>query len=71
MKHGDGYIMIWGSFGGEKVRHLMDVKGILIKWGYHSVLYLHLIPSGSVNIGNEFILQQGKDAKPTSKLCQN
>lgn len=71
MKHGGGNIMVWGSFGGGKVGQLIEVKGILNKEGYHSILQRHLIPSGLENIGRGFILQQDNDPKHTSKLCTN
>ena len=63
--------MVWGCFGGGKVRDLYRAKGILKKEGYHSILQRCAIPSGLRVIEANFILQQDNDPKHSSKLCNN
>ena len=63
--------MIWGCFGGCKVGDLVQIKGIMKKENYHSILQKHAIPSGSRIIGKNFILQQNNDPKHASKSCKN
>ncbi|KAF7662923.1 hypothetical protein LDENG_00223160 [Lucifuga dentata] len=67
-----GSVMLWGCFGGERSRnYLVQVKGIMKKEKYHSILQRHTIPSSLRIIGQNFILQQDNDPKHSSKLCQN
>ncbi len=33
VKHGEGSVMVWGCFGGGKMRHLYRVEGTLKKAG--------------------------------------
>ena len=71
VKHVGGNVMVWGYFGAGKVGDLYNVKGILNKEGYHSILQRHAIPCGQHLIGAYFLLQQDNDPKHTSKLCNN
>ena len=69
-------MMVWECFEGRKSGDLVEVKGILQKKQYHSILQRHTILSGTRIIGKtlilqEFILQQDNDPKYTSKYCQN
>ena len=63
--------MIWSCFDAGKVGDLYQVKGILKKEGYHSILQRHAIPCGHHLIGANFLLQQDNDSTHTSKLCNN
>lgn len=71
VKHGGGSVMIWGCFGGDKSGDLVQIKGIMKKEQYHSILQRHAIPSGTKILGKPFILQQDNDPKHASKLCMN
>ena len=70
VKHGGGSVMVWGCFVGGKVGDLYQVKGILNKEGYHSILQRHAIPSGKRLVGKKFVFQQDNDPKHTSNLCK-
>lgn len=71
VKHGGGSVMVWGCFGGERSGDLIQIKGIMNKEQYHSILQRHAIPSGLRILGPNFTFQQDNDPKHTSKLCQN
>lgn len=71
VKHGGGSVMVWGCFGGERTGDLIEVKGIMKKEQYHSILERHAIPSGLRLLGKNFIFQQDNDPKHSSKLCKN
>ena len=71
VKHGRGNVTFWGCFAAGKVGYLCNIKGILNKEGYHSILQRHAIPCGQRLIGANFLLQQDNDPKHTSKLCKN
>ena len=71
VKHGGGSAMFWGCFGGLHVGDLFQVKGIMKKEEYHSILVRHAIPSGKRLFGSAWVFQQDNDPKHTSKLCQN
>ena len=71
VKHGGGSMMVWGCFGGERTGDLIEVKGIMKKEQYHSILERHAIPSGLCYLGKNFTFQQGNDPKHSSKLCKN
>lgn len=71
VKHGEGSVMIWGAFGGGKVSNLVQIKSIMDKKMYHSILVRHAVPSGLRIIGKGFVFQQDNDPKHTSKLCSN
>ncbi|KAF7662414.1 hypothetical protein LDENG_00236920 [Lucifuga dentata] len=62
--------MLWGCFGGERSGDLVQVKGIMKKANYHSILQRHTIPSGLLIIGQNFILQQDNNKKHSSKFSQ-
>ena len=38
VEHGGGSVMIWGCFGDCKVGDLVQIKGIMKKEDYHSIL---------------------------------
>ncbi|KAF7664507.1 hypothetical protein LDENG_00173340 [Lucifuga dentata] len=59
--------MLWWCFGGERSGNLVQVKGIMKKENYHSILQRHMIPFGLRIIGQNFILQQDNDPKHSSK----
>ena len=63
--------MFWGCFGGLYVGDLFQVKGIMKKEEYHSILVRHAIPSGKRLFGSAWVFQQDNDPKHMSKLCQN
>lgn len=71
VKHGGGSVMVWGCFGGERSGDLIQIKGIMKKEQYHSILQRHAIPSGLRILGQNFTFQQDNDPKHSSKLCQN
>ncbi|KAF7663523.1 hypothetical protein LDENG_00208240 [Lucifuga dentata] len=43
--------MLWGCFRGERSGDFVQVKGIMKKENYHSILQRHVIPSGLQIIG--------------------
>ena len=71
VKHGGGSVLVWGCFGGKSSGDLVQIKGIMKKEQYHSILQRHAIPSGIKLLDKPFILQQDNDPKHSSKLCQN
>jgi len=71
VKHGGGSAMFWGCFGGLQVGDLFQVKGIMKKEEYHSILVRHAIPSGKRLFGSAWIFQQDNDPKHTSKMCKS
>ncbi|KAF7666773.1 hypothetical protein LDENG_00090910, partial [Lucifuga dentata] len=52
-----GSVLLWGCFGGERSGNLVQVKGIMKKENYYSILQRHAIPSDLRIIGQNFILQ--------------
>ena len=64
VQHDGGSVLVWGCFGGESSGDLVQIKGIMKKEQYHSILQRHAIPSGIRILDKPFILQQ-------DKLCQN
>ena len=71
VKHGGGSAMFWGCFGGLQVGDLFQVKGIMKKEEYHSILVRHAIPSGKRLFGSAWIFQQDNDPKHTSNMCKS
>ena len=71
VKHGGGALVIWGSFGGEIAGDFVQIKGIMWKEKYHSILQRKTIPSGCCIIGQSFVLYQDNDPRHCSKLCTN
>ena len=62
--------MVWGCFAGDGVGDLFEVKGIMKKEQYHSILQHHAVPSGLRLVAHKFVLQQDNDPKHSAKLCQ-
>ncbi|KAF2903608.1 hypothetical protein ILUMI_02579 [Ignelater luminosus] len=71
VKHGGNSVMVWGSFGANKVGDLVRIEGIMRKEQYHQVLSKHAVPCGTKLIGKGFVMQQDNDPKHTSKLCRD
>ena len=70
-KHGEGSVMVWGSFGGNKVWDLVKVDGKMNQKVYHGLLQQHSKTSGLRLIGKGFVLQQDNNPKHTSCLWKN
>lgn len=70
VKHGGGFIMVWGCFSGHGTGDLVKIEGIMKKEDYKRILQTHAIPSGLRKIGRGFILQQDNDPKHSSRLCR-
>ncbi|CAJ1048533.1 hypothetical protein F2P81_021770 [Xyrichtys novacula] len=62
--------MVWGCFAGDGIGDLFEVKGIMKKEQYHSILQHHAVPSGLKLVAHKFVLQQDNDPKHSAKLCQ-
>lgn len=71
VKHGNGSVMVWGSFGGGNVGDLIRIEGRMDKKIYHRILTRNAVPSGLRLIGRGFTFQQDNDPKHTSHLCLN
>ena len=70
VKHGGASVMVRGCFGGQKVGDIAQIKGIMRKEEYLTILQDHAIPSGSRILGRGFVFQQDNDPKHSSKLCK-
>lgn len=71
IKHGNGNVMVWGCFAGNRVGTLKKIDGILRKEGYLSILRDTAIPCGRQLCGRNFVFQEDNDPKHSSALCRN
>lgn len=71
VKHGGGFVMVWVSFGGNKVGDMVKGDGKMNQKVYNGLLQWHAKTSGLGLIGKGFVLQLDNGLKHTSRLCKN
>jgi hypothetical protein len=70
VKHGGGYMMIWGCFSYHGIGELHIIEGTMDAASYVDILSRNLNSSARKMNLNEFIFQQDNDPKHTSKLAR-
>lgn len=61
-------VMVWGFFGGEVAGDIVQIKSIIWKDEYHSILHRHAIPSGCRIIGQHLVLHHDNDSKHSVQM---
>lgn len=71
VKHGGGYVMVWGSFSRDKIGPIHRVEGIMDRFGYKDILSDVMLPHARAVMGRGWIFQQDNDPKHTSGVVKD
>lgn len=71
VKHGGGFVLVWGCMSANGVGNLVFIDGIMDKMKYLDILKKIFKQSvQKLNLGSSFIFQQDNDPKRTAKIVK-